>query len=207
MKLIVGLGNPGAQYERTRHNAGFWFIDRLARGCSATLREEGRYHGLAARVGLAGENCWLLEPQTFMNLSGQSVAALANFYKIAPQDVVVAHDELDLPAGTVRLKLGGGIAGHNGLRDIAARLGTREFWRLRLGIGHPGDKARVHGYVLSPPPADEQAEIDAAIGRALEQAERIARGDFEGAMLRLHTRPEVAPRAAPAKPGPRGPQE
>ncbi|MCX7200055.1 MAG: aminoacyl-tRNA hydrolase [Proteobacteria bacterium] len=189
MKLIVGLGNPGSQYERTRHNAGFWLIDRLARSAGAHLQNEPRYHGLAARTPIAGESCWLLEPQTFMNLSGRSVAALANFYKIDPSDVIVAHDELDLPAGTVKMKLGGGFAGHNGLRDITAQLGTRDFWRLRLGIGHPGDKSLVHSYVLNPPRPEEQSLIDESIDRALGVIDWIARGDYEAAMLRLHTKP------------------
>jgi len=188
MKLIVGLGNPGPQYERTRHNAGFWLIDRLARSAGVRLQNEPRCHGLAVRATIAGEQCWLLEPQTFMNLSGKSVAALANFYKIEPSDVIVAHDELDLPAGTVKMKLGGGFAGHNGLRDITAQLGTRDFWRLRLGIGHPGDKSLVHSYVLNAPPAEEQDLIDESITRALAVIEQIARGDYEAAMLRLHTR-------------------
>ena len=167
MKLIVGLGNPGPQYERTRHNAGFWLIDRLARSAGVRLQNEPRCHGLAVRATIAGEQCWLLEPQTFMNLSGKSVAALANFYKIEPSDVIVVHDELDLPAGTVKMKLGGGFAGHNGLRDITAQLGTRDFWRLRLGIGHPGDKSLVHSYVLNPPRPEEQSLIDESIDRAL----------------------------------------
>ncbi len=196
MKLLVGLGNPGAQYERTRHNAGFWLIDRLARASGASLHNESRFHGLAARTTIVGETCWLLEPQTFMNLSGRSVAALANFYKIAPADVIVAHDELDLPPGSAKMKLGGGFAGHNGLKDITAQLGTRDFWRLRLGIGHPGDKAQVHGYVLNPPRAEEQTLIDDAIDRALGVIEHIARGDFEAAMLRLHTKAGTAAKGA-----------
>ncbi|MBY0437666.1 MAG: aminoacyl-tRNA hydrolase [Burkholderiales bacterium] len=189
MKLIVGLGNPGSQYERTRHNAGFWLVDRLARAAGTSLHNEPRYHGLAARTTIAGETCWLLEPQTFMNLSGKAVAALANFYKIGPADVIVAHDELDLPPGTVKMKLGGGFAGHNGLRDITAQLGTRDFWRLRLGIGHPGDKAQVHSYVLNAPRAEEQDLIDESITRCLAVIDWIARGEYEAAMLRLHTKP------------------
>ncbi len=188
MKLIVGLGNPGAQYERTRHNAGFWLVDRLARAHGARLQQEARFHGLAVRVVIAGEPCWLLEPQTFMNLSGRAVGALAAFYKIDPADVIVAHDELDLPAGSAKMKLGGGFAGHNGLKDITAQLGTRDFWRIRLGIGHPGDKALVHGYVLNPPRLEEQTLMDEAIGRSLEVIEQIARSDYEGAMLKLHTK-------------------
>jgi PTH1 family peptidyl-tRNA hydrolase len=189
MKLIVGLGNPGSQYERTRHNAGFWLVDRLARAAGVQLHGETRFHGLAARTTIAGQTCWLLEPQTFMNLSGKSVAALSNFYKIGPSDVIVAHDELDLPPGTAKMKLGGGFAGHNGLRDITAQLGTRDFWRLRLGIGHPGDKAQVHSYVLNAPRIEEQDLIDESIGRCLAVMDWIARGDYEAAMLRLHTRP------------------
>jgi PTH1 family peptidyl-tRNA hydrolase len=199
MKLIVGLGNPGTQYERTRHNAGFWLVDRLARSADVTLRNEARCHGLAARATIAGEQCWLLEPQTFMNLSGRAVAALAGFYRIDPSDVIVAHDELDLPPGTVKMKLGGGFAGHNGLKDITAQLGTRDFWRIRLGIGHPGDKSQVHGYVLNAPRPEEQVLIDDAIARSLAVIDWIARGDYEGAMLRLHTRDTRAePASAPS---------
>jgi PTH1 family peptidyl-tRNA hydrolase len=165
-----------------------------------TLQHEVRFHGLAARASIGGESCWLLEPQTFMNLSGRAVAGLANFYKIDAADVIVAHDELDLPAGSAKMKLGGGAAGHNGLKDIAEKLGTRDFWRIRLGIGHPGDRSLVHGYVLTAPRLEEQMLIDEAIGRALGVIEPIARGDYEGAMLKLHTQAKSAPSTAPSPP-------
>ena len=143
IKLFVGLGNPGPEYADTRHNAGFWWIDQIARQLGATLAPERAFHGHAARASVQGQSVWLLKPQTFMNLSGKAVAALARFYKIAPQEILVAHDELDLPAGEAKLKQGGGHAGHNGLRDIHAQLGSSDYWRLRLGIGHPGHKAQV----------------------------------------------------------------
>ena len=152
IKLFVGLGNPGPQYADTRHNAGFWWIDAVARQLGATLAPERGYQGLVARKNLHGQPVWLLEPQTFMNLSGRSVAALARFFKIAPEEILVVHDELDLAAGQAKLKLGGGHAGHNGLRDIHAQLGSSNYWRLRLGIGHPGDKSEVVGWVLKKPP-------------------------------------------------------
>ena len=143
IKLFVGLGNPGPEYEATRHNAGFWWIDALARELKVTLVPERSYHGLVARASVAGHSVWLLQPQTFMNLSGKSVAALARFFKIPPEEILVAHDELDIPPGQAKLKRGGSHAGHNGLRDIHAQLGTSDYWRLRIGIGHPGVKAEV----------------------------------------------------------------
>lgn len=155
IRLLVGLGNPGPEYEATRHNAGFWWIDAVARRLGARLQPDRAYHGLVARVNrpLAGVEgpVWLLEPQTYMNLSGKSVSALARFFKIAPHEILVAHDELDLPPGQVKLKQGGGHAGHNGLKDIQAQLGSADYWRLRLGIGHPGVKAEVAAYVLRKP--------------------------------------------------------
>jgi PTH1 family peptidyl-tRNA hydrolase len=148
IRLLVGLGNPGPEYEHTRHNAGFWWIDAVAARLRASLVAERSYHGLVARINrAAGEPLWLLEPMTFMNLSGKSVAALARFFKIAPAEILVAHDELDLQPGQARLKLGGSAAGHNGLKDIHAQIGTQDFWRLRIGIGHPGVKAEVPNYV------------------------------------------------------------
>ena len=149
IKLFVGLGNPGPQYEATRHNAGFWWVDGLAREWGASLKADKSFHGLVARTTRQGHGVWLLEPMTFMNLSGRAVAALARFYKIQPDEILVAHDELDLPPGQVKLKYGGGHAGHNGLRDIHAQLGTGDYWRLRLGIGHPGVKAEVINWVRS----------------------------------------------------------
>ena len=151
IKLFVGLGNPGTEYEATRHNAGFWWVDGLARDLGLHLSHDRAYHGLVARGSVKGQNVWLLEPQTYMNLSGKSVAALARFFKIAPEEIVVVHDELDVPPGQAKLKFGGGHGGHNGLRDIHAQLGTADYWRLRIGIGHPGDKNEVADYVLRKP--------------------------------------------------------
>ncbi len=188
MRLVVGLGNPGPEYAATRHNAGYWFVERLASQAGVGLRGESRFHGSVGRLPAGGEDCWLLLPQTFMNASGRSVGAFARFYRIAPEDLMVVHDELDLPPGTPRLKKGGGVAGHNGLKDIAAHLGSRDFWRLRLGIGHPGDRATVVDYVLHPPRGEEQALIDEAIGKSLDVWPFIARGDLEAAMLKLHTK-------------------
>ena len=187
--LIVGLGNPGPEYERTRHNAGFWFVERVARHESLTLRREPKFLGLVAK---ASGPVWLLEPQTYMNRSGQSVAALAGFYKIGLESILVVHDELDLKPGDAKLKLGGGTAGHNGLKDIAAQLGTSEFWRLRIGIGHPRDlpasQQEVVDYVLHPPRAEEQSAIDEAIARALDVWPELRSGDMERAMHELHTK-------------------
>ena len=160
IKLFVGLGNPGPEYEATRHNAGFWWVDALARELKVVLAPERSYHGLAARANVAGQGVWLLQPQTFMNLSGKSVAALARFFKIAPEEILVAHDELDLPPGQAKLKRGGSHAGHNGLRDIHAQLGTGDYWRLRLGIGHPGARAEVINWVLKKPAPDQRTLID-----------------------------------------------
>lgn len=187
IKLFVGLGNPGPEYAATRHNAGFWWIDELARRLNANLVLERAYKGRVARASVAGQSVWLLQPQTFMNLSGQSVAALARFFKIAPAEILVAHDELDLPAGEAKLKFGGGHAGHNGLRDIHAQLGTADYWRLRLGIGHPGARHEVVGWVLKKPPLDEQIAIEQAIDRAAAAFELLAAGDMNAATQRIHT--------------------
>jgi len=186
MRLVVGLGNPGAEYETTRHNAGFWWVENLADANRVSLRNEARFHGKVGRLRSGGEECWLLEPQTFMNLSGRSVAALANFYKIAVEDILVVHDELDLPPGSARLKKGGGTAGHNGLKDIARHLGP-DFWRLRIGIGHPGDRADVANFVLRPPRQEEAALVSEAIEKSLAVWPEIAAGQMEKAMHRLHT--------------------
>jgi PTH1 family peptidyl-tRNA hydrolase len=187
IRLIVGLGNPGAEYEATRHNAGFWLVDELARG---ELRRETRFNALAAKLRIAGNEVWLLEPQTFMNRSGQSVGALCRFYKINPDEVLVVHDELDLPPGAARLKKGGSSGGHNGLKDITAALGTQDYWRLRIGIGHPRElklQQAVVDFVLHRPRQEEQAAIDDAIGRSLRIVPTLAEGQFELAMKALHT--------------------
>lgn len=195
MKLIVGLGNPGKKYEATRHNAGFWWVERLAHDARVELRPAVRYHGRAGK--LAGPHeIWILLPDTYMNESGRAVAALAGFYKIEPGDILVVHDELDLPPGSARLKRGGGTGGHNGLNDIAAHLGTRDFWRLRLGIGHPGDRTQVANYVLNRPRAEEQDAIDAALDRCLLAWPKMASGDYVGAMALLHTK-TLAPQGLP----------
>ena len=203
IKLFVGLGNPGPEYEATRHNAGFWWIDAVARQLGVTLVPERAYHGLVARASVQGQSVWLLEPQTYMNLSGKSVAALARFYKIAPHEILVAHDELDLPAGEAKLKQGGGHAGHNGLRDIHAQLGSGDYWRLRLGIGHPGAKSEVVGWVLRKPPLEEQIGIEQAIERAAKAFAQLAAGDMAGATQRIHTAkpPRPKPPRPPAAPG------
>ena len=201
IRLLVGLGNPGAEYEATRHNAGFWFIDEVARALKVTLVPERSYFGLAARANTAHGPVWLLEPMTFMNLSGKSVAALARFYKVAPQEILVAHDELDLPAGEAKLKQGGGHAGHNGLRDIHAQLGSSDYWRLRLGIGHPGNRQEVVGWVLKKPPLDEQIGIEQAIDRAARAFALLAAGDMTAATQAIHTSRPPRPKP-PRKPPP-----
>ena len=186
IKLVVGLGNPGAQYAGTRHNAGFWLVERYAETNRIALRNERGFHGIVGRSGAR----WLLMPETFMNRSGLAVGALARFYKILPGEILVAHDELDLPPGTVKLKLGGGNAGHNGLRDITAVLGTPDFWRMRIGIGHPRTlqlQQAVVDFVLHPPRRDEQAAIDDAIERAMDVLPALFDGEAEGAMMSLHT--------------------
>ena len=193
IRLLVGLGNPGPDYAQTRHNAGFWWVDAFCRDHGVRLRHEPKFNGLAARTMLGGAELWLLEPMTFMNASGRAVAALARFYKISPPEILVVHDELDLPAGTLKLKQGGGHGGHNGLRDIHAQLGTGDYWRLRIGIGHPGDKGEVVNYVLKRAPADEQRLLDEAIGRSLALAPQLVAGQFEAAMMKLHTKPAKPP--------------
>ena len=185
-KLVVGLGNPGADYSETRHNAGFWFCERLAVRERAQFRQESRFHGWLGK-GLSG--MWLLMPDTFMNRSGQSVGALARFYRIAPADILVVHDELDLPPGQARLKFGGGLGGHNGLKDITAHCGTHDYWRLRLGIGHPGERTGVVAYVLKPPRHEERVLIDETIDRALDAWADIARGAYDVARQKINTRP------------------
>ncbi|HCI12758.1 MAG: aminoacyl-tRNA hydrolase [Gallionellales bacterium GWA2_60_142] len=187
IRLIVGLGNPGREYENTRHNAGFWWLDEFARMHNLSFRSEAKFHGLAARGQLHGREIFLLKPQTFMNVSGRAVGALAQFYKIAPAEILVVHDELDLPPGSAKLKLGGGHGGHNGLKDIIAHLGTKDFWRLRLGIGHPGERSEVSNFVLNDPRREERALIDEAMQRAQDVAHLVVEGKSEAAMLKLHS--------------------
>jgi len=189
IRLIVGLGNPGREHERDRHNVGFWFVELLAARERASLRAEAKYHGLVGRLPIPGGDLWLLMPQTYMNLSGRSVGPLARFFKIAPEEMLVVHDELDFPPGMTKLKLGGGVAGHNGLRDIQANLGTQGFWRLRIGIGHPGDRNLVAGYVLAAPPTAEREAIESQVERALEVVPLVLDGDFTRAMQALRSRP------------------
>ena len=187
IKLIVGLGNPGKEYAGTRHNAGFWWVDELTRTHPASFKADSKFHGLVARTVVHGHEVHLLKPQTFMNISGRAVGALAQFYKIEPAQILVVHDELDLPPGSAKLKLGGGHGGHNGLKDIIAHLGTKEFWRLRVGIGHPGERNEVSNYVLNSPRKEEQVLIDEAMQRAQEVAPLIIEGKMEAAMLKLHS--------------------
>ena len=188
MKLVAGLGNPGRKYQATRHNAGFWWVERLAESAQVALRAEARFHGRVGRLAPPHGSAWLLLPETFMNHSGRAVAALANFYRIAPQEILVVHDELDLPPGTARLKRGGGTGGHNGITDVAACLGSKDFWRLRIGIGHPGVRDAVIDYVLCPPRLEERGPIDAAIARSLELWPLMVEAKMEAAMLKLHTK-------------------
>jgi len=198
MKLIVGLGNPGERYAPTRHNAGFWLVERFAAQTGAVLRKDAKFQALVGKHEASG--AWLLLPQNFMNASGRPVQMLASFFKIAPADILVAHDELDFPPGTVRMNQGGGIAGHNGLRDISARIGSHEYWRLRIGIGRPEGGQDGADYVLHKPAQEERAAIDAAIGNALEILPLVLAGDLQGAMLKLHSQQPVEPAAAPEKP-------
>ena len=197
IKLFVGLGNPGPDYESTRHNAGFWWLDAVARELKVSLVMEKAYQGLAARVSVNGQAVWLLKPQTFMNLSGKSVAALARFFKIEPQEILVAHDELDIVPGEAKLKLGGSHAGHNGLRDIHAQLGTDDYWRLRLGVGHPGIKSEVINWVLKKPSLDDRIAVDQCVARAITALPHLLAGDMEKAMLLIHT--SKPPRAKPPR--------
>ena len=188
IKMMVGLGNPGSEYEQTRHNAGFWFIDELAWQYKATLKEEKKFFGLVARISISGSDLWLLKPSTFMNRSGQAVAALAQFYKIKPEEILVVHDELDIPCGRIKFKLGGGNGGHNGLKDIQARLGTPDFYRLRLGIDHPGDRNLVVGYVLNKPSPEHRQQIDEAINKSLKAVPMLLAGEWEEAVRFLHSK-------------------
>ena len=202
IKLFVGLGNPGPEYEATRHNAGFWWTDALARDLKVSLVPERSYHGFAARAQVNGQPVWLLQPQTFMNLSGKSVAALTRFFKIAPEEILVAHDELDVVPGEAKLKFGGSHAGHNGLRDIHAQLGTGDYWRLRLGIGHPGVKSEVVNWVLKKPLKEQREAIDDAIARTLHAVPALLAGQMEKATLLIHT--SKPPRPKPPRREPDG---
>ena len=200
IKLFVGLGNPGAQYEDTRHNAGFWWLDALARELGLTLAMDRNYQALLARTTVNDQTVWLLKPQTFMNLSGKSVALLARFFKIEPQEILVVHDELDIAPGEARLKFGGSHAGHNGLRDIHAQLGSADYWRLRLGVGHPGERAEVVGWVLKKPSLDHRIAIDQSIDRSIKALPQLLAGDMDKATLLIHT--SKPPRPKPPRPEP-----
>lgn len=187
IRLIAGLGNPGQEYEQTRHNAGFWLVDQLG---GSGLTREPKYNALVGKIQVAGRPVWLVEPQTYMNRSGQSVGALAHFYRIAPEEVLVVHDELDLAPGVAKLKKGGSSGGHNGLKDITSALGTQDYWRLRIGIGHPrvlSLQQPVVDFVLHRPRKEEQPLIDDAIRRSLEVIPLLCEGKFEAAMMQLHS--------------------
>ena len=197
IRLFVGLGNPGSEYEATRHNAGFWWVDALASKLGSHLVSDRAYQAHVARVTGPAGPVWLLKPMTFMNHSGVSVAALARFFKIAPDEVVVVHDELDIQPGQAKLKSGGSAAGHNGLKDIHGQLGTADYWRLRLGIGHPGVRAEVVNYVLKKPSPDDRTAIEAAITKTLPAAELMMRGEMAPALALIHAQP---PRPKPPRP-------
>jgi len=187
IKLLVGLGNPGPQYEATRHNAGEWFLRWLLKTYEGTLRVESRFHGLATRIQINGEFLHLLVPTTFMNHSGQSLQAFSQFYKIAPEEILIAHDELDLPCGQLKLKFDGGHGGHNGLRDIVRHLNTQAFYRLRIGIGHPGHRDKVLNYVLNPPNGHDKKMIEDSFERFLPLLPQLLQGHVQEAMKELHT--------------------
>ncbi|OOG23296.1 aminoacyl-tRNA hydrolase [Thioalkalivibrio denitrificans] len=187
VQLVVGLGNPGPRYTETRHNAGFWFVDALARKHGGSFRPESKFAGEATRIRLDGRELWLLKPQTYMNRSGQSVKLLSAFYKVPVEAILVVHDEIDLPPGDVRLKRAGGHGGHNGLRDIMSHLGG-DFLRLRIGVGHPGHKDEVVDYVLQRPSRDDEEQILHAIDRALDVMPEVAAGELERAMHKLHSK-------------------
>ena len=201
IRLIVGLGNPGREYERTRHNAGYWLVERFAVSCGIAMRKDLKYQAL---VGRHESGAWLLLPQTFMNASGRSVLMLAGFFRMAPEEILVAHDELDFAPGVAKLKQGGGIAGHNGLRDISQKIASHDYWRLRIGIGHPGDKDLGADWVLQKPSTDDRTAIDESIDRAVAVVPLCLAGDLQGAMLKLHTQEKSAERAAAAPAAPPG---
>ena len=187
IQLIVGLGNIGQEYAQTRHNAGWWMLDELAATWGASFREDKKYYAEVAKANTPQGEVWLMKPSTYMNKSGQAVGALANFFKIPVSDLLVLHDELDIPPGHVRLKKGGGNGGHNGLKDIQAKMGSADFWRVRLGIGHPGDRNLVSGFVLNKPSRDDREAIDDAIWRTRCEINDILSGDMEAAMRVLHS--------------------
>ena len=184
--MVVGLGNPGRQYENNRHNTGFWFVDLLARRFGGEFKMESRFHGSACRIRAGGSECWLLKPSTYMNRSGQSVSSLVKYFKIDVSQILVAHDELDLVAGEVRLKQEGGHAGHNGLRDIISAMGSKDFWRLRIGIDHPGERDLVVDYVLSNPSRDDAIAIESRLGLVADLFPKILAGEYQLVMNELH---------------------
>ena len=200
IRLVVGLGNPGKEYERTRHNAGFWLVERYAQANGVVLRKDAKFKALVGRHDPSGT--WLLLPQTFMNVSGQPVQMLAGFFRIKPEEILVVHDELDFPPGVARLKQGGGIAGHNGLKDISQRLATHEYWRLRLGVGKPPPGREGADYVLERPSAEEKTAIDAAIDKSIELLPQLLAGDMQGAMNKLHTDEKPPAKKEPEKKAP-----
>ena len=200
IRLVVGLGNPGKDYERTRHNAGFWLVERFASANGITLRKDPKFKAL---VGKTADGAWLLLPQSFMNLSGQPVQMLAGFFKIKPEEVLVVHDELDFDPGVARLKQGGGIAGHNGLKDISQRLASHDYWRLRLGVGRPPAGTQGGDYVLHKPSVEEKTAIDQAIDRSLQVLPEMLKGDMQGATQKLHSsEPKPVEKKEPEKPQP-----
>jgi len=198
IRLLVGLGNPGPQYEGTRHNAGFWWVDAAARALGVRLALDRATHGLVGRASHAGSPVWLLQPQTFMNLSGKAVAPLARFFKIEPAQILVVHDELDLLPGQMKIKQGGGAAGHNGLKDILAQLGTPDFWRLRIGIGHPGTREEVVDWVLRKPAPEQREAILDCIAKSIDALPLLLEGPMERAIAKIHAKP---PRPKPPPPG------
>jgi len=199
IRLIVGLGNPGREYETTRHNAGYWWVDAIAGRKKARWTKESKFSGFVTRVEEGGRDFWMLKPSTYMNESGRSVSAVMRFFKIEPAQMLVVHDELDLPPGAVKMKRGGGTGGHNGLTDIADSLDSKDFWRLRVGIGHPGDKDLVADYVLDKARRVEQDAIDPPFERSLELLPRLAKGKVIDAMTWLHTDPEAEAKRREAK--------
>lgn len=202
IRLFVGLGNPGPEYDATRHNAGFWYLDEISRELKTPLSMDKNYYGLLGRTAINGQTIWLLEPQTYMNLCGKSVAGLARFFKIQPEEILVAHDELDLPPGEAKLKLGGSHAGHNGLRDIHAQLGSDKYWRLRLGVGHPGLKAEVVNWVLKKPSLDQRIAIDQSIARAVKALPHLLTGEMNKATMQIHTSKPPRPKLPKPEPLP-----